>query len=367
MKQARTARLKILDHLNEIIDQPREELSEFAPRMVTFKVPTDKIGAVIGPGGSVIRGMIEEFGVTIDVSDDGTVVIGSPDQFNADKTKEQIDLLTREVEVGATYKGKAVRLMPFGAFVQILPGKDGLVHISELSDHRVPDVESVVKIGDELEVMVINIDHMGRVDLSARAVIEQAKGIEPQFGSPRDRRGGSDRNGGGRERRDGGGGDFRGDRRSGGGRDRRDGDGGGGRERRDGGGGGDFRRERRPGGDGDFRRERRPGGDGDFRRERRPGGDGDFRRERRPGGDGDFRRERRGGGDGDFRRERRGGGDGDSRRERRPGGDGDFRRERRGGGDGDFRPQGDSHPRRRVGGGGGGGGYPRRDRSSDDR
>ena len=362
LEQARTARLKILDHLNEIIDQPREELSEFAPRMVTFKVPTDKIGAVIGPGGSVIRGMIEEFGVTIDVSDDGTVVIGSPDQVNADKTKEQIDLLTREVEVGATYKGKAVRLMPFGAFVQILPGKDGLVHISELSDHRVPDVESVVKIGDELEVMVINIDHMGRVDLSARAVIEQAKGIEPQFGSPRDRRGGSDRNGGGRERRDGGG-DFRGDRRSGGGRDRRDGDGGGGRERRD--GGGDFRRERRPGGDGDFRRERRPGGDGDFRRERRPGGDGDFRRERRPGGDGDFRRERRPGGDGDSRRERRPGGDGDSRRERRPGGDGDFRRERRGGGDGDFRPQGDSHPRRRVGGGGGG--YPRRDRSSDDR
>jgi polyribonucleotide nucleotidyltransferase len=299
LEQARTARLKILDHLNEIIDQPREELSEFAPRMVTFKVPTDKIGAVIGPGGSVIRGMIEEFGVTIDVSDDGTVVIGSPDQINADKTKEQIDLLTREVEVGATYKGKAVRLMPFGAFVQILPGKDGLVHISELSDHRVPDVESVVKIGDELEVMVINIDHMGRVDLSARAVIEQAKGIEPQFGSPRDRRGGSDRDGGGR------GGDFRGDRRSGGGR-----------ERRDGGGGGDFRRERRPGGDGDFRRERRGGGDGDFRRERRGGGDGDFRRERR-------------------------------------------------GGDGDFRPQGDSHPRRRVGGSGGG--YPRRDRSSDDR
>ena len=301
LEQARTARLKILDHLTETIDEPREDLSEFAPRMVTFKVPTDKIGAIIGPGGSVIRGMIEEFGVTIDVSDDGTVVIGSPDQINADKTKEQIDLLTREVEVGAVYKGKAVRLMPFGAFVQILPGKDGLVHISELSEHRVPDVESVVKIGDELEVMVINIDHMGRVDLSARAVIEKAKGIEPEFGSPRDRRGGSDRNGGGR------GGDFRGDRR--GGRDRRDGDGG--RDRRD--------------GDGGFRRDRR-GGD-------RRGG-----RDRRDGGD-------------DFRGERRGG------RERRDG-DGDFRRERSGGGD--FRPQRDSRPRRRVGGdGGGGGGYQR--------
>ena len=286
LEQARTARLKILEHLTETIDQPREELSEFAPRMITFKVPTDKIGAIIGPGGSVIRGMIEEFGVTIDVSDDGTVVIGSPDQVNADKTKEQIDLLTREVEVGAVYKGKAVRLMPFGAFVQILPGKDGLVHISELSEHRVPDVESVVKIGDELEVMVINIDHMGRVDLSARAVIEKAKGIEPEFGSPRDRRGGGDRNGGGR------GGDFRGERR--GGRDRRD-------------GGGDFRRERRGGG-GDFRRDRRGGG-GDFRRERRDGGDGEFRRERR-GGD-DFRQQREsrprrrvGGGDGGFRRGR---------------------------------------------------------------
>ncbi len=310
LEQARTARLKILDHLTETIDEPREELSEFAPRMVTFKVPTDKIGAIIGPGGSVIRGMIEEFGVTIDVSDDGTVVIGSPDQVNADKTKEQIDLLTREVEVGAVYKGKAVRLMPFGAFVQILPGKDGLVHISELSEHRVPDVESVVKIGDELEVMVINIDHMGRVDLSARAVIEKAKGIEPEFGSPRDRRGGGDRNGGGR------GGDFRGDRR--GGRDRRD-------------------------GDGDFRRERRGG---DFRGERRGG------RDRRGGGD-DFRRERR---DGDFRGDRRGG------RDRRDG-DGDFRRDRRGGGD--FRPQRESRPRRRVGGGDGG--HSRgRDRFSDD-
>ena len=288
LEQARTARLKILDHLTEIIDQPREELSEFAPRMVTFKVPTDKIGAIIGPGGSVIRGMIEEFGVTIDVSDDGTVVIGSPDQVNADKTKEQIDLLTREVEVGATYKGKAVRLMPFGVFVQILPGKDGLVHISELSEHRVPDVESVVKIGDELEVMVINIDHMGRVDLSARAVIEQAKGIEPEFGSPRDRRGGGDRNGGGR------GGDFRGDRR--GGRDRRDGDGDFRRDRR----GGDFRRDRR-GGD-DFRGDRRGGrdrrdGDGDFRRDRRGGGDYRQQRESRP-------RRRVGGGDGGHSRRR---------------------------------------------------------------
>ncbi len=239
LEQARTARLEILDHLVATIGEPRDDLSPFAPRMINLKVPTEKIGAIIGPGGSVIRGMIDEFGVTIDVSDDGTVVIGSPDQESADKAKEQISLLTREVEVGAKYSGKVVRIMPFGAFVQILPGKDGLVHISELTDHRVPDVESVVKIGDELEVMVINIDHMGRVDLSARAVIEQARGIEPEFGSPRDRRGG--------------GGDRGGDR-------------GGGR-------GGDFRQERRDRGGGGFRRERR-GGDGDYRRD---GRGGDFR------------------------------------------------------------------------------------------
>jgi polyribonucleotide nucleotidyltransferase len=120
-------------------------------------------------------------------------------------------MLTREVEVGSVYHGKVVRIMPFGAFVQILPGKDGLVHISELADHRVPDVESVVKIGDELDVMVINIDHMGRIDLSARALLEQQAGGEPRLGPPD--RGGRERNGDGARGdgggRRGGGGGFR--------------------------------------------------------------------------------------------------------------------------------------------------------------
>ncbi len=174
LEQARVARLAILDNMENTIASNRDDLSEFAPRMLSIKVPTDKIGAIIGPGGSVIRGMIEEFGVTIDVQDDGTVVVGSPDRENAEKAEAAINALTKDVEVGDKYTGRVVRIMPFGAFVQILPGKDGMVHISELAQHRVPDVESVVNIGDELEVMVINIDGMGRIDLSHRALLEES-------------------------------------------------------------------------------------------------------------------------------------------------------------------------------------------------
>jgi len=174
LEQARVARLAILDNMENTIGDSRDDLSEFAPRMLSIKVPTDKIGAIIGPGGSVIRGMIDEFGVTIDVQDDGTVVVGSPDRENAEKAEAAINALTKDVEVGDKYTGRVVRIMPFGAFVQILPGKDGMVHISELAQHRVPDVESVVNIGDELEVMVINIDGMGRIDLSHRALLEES-------------------------------------------------------------------------------------------------------------------------------------------------------------------------------------------------
>ena len=174
LEQARIARLQILDNMEKTISTTRDDLSEFAPRMLSLKIPTDKIGAIIGPGGSVIRGMIDEFGVTIDVQDDGTVVVGSPDRENAHKAEAAITALTKDVEIGDKYTGRVVRIMPFGAFVQILPGKDGMVHISELAQHRVPDVESVVSIGDELEVMVINIDGMGRIDLSHRALLEES-------------------------------------------------------------------------------------------------------------------------------------------------------------------------------------------------
>lgn len=174
LEQARIARMEILDNMAGTIADTRDDLSEYAPRMLSLKVPTDKIGAIIGPGGSVIRGMIDEFGVTIDVQDDGTVVVGSPDRDNAEKAEAAINALTKDVEVGDKYTGRVVRIMPFGAFVQILPGKDGMVHISELAQHRVPDVESVVSIGDQLEVMVINIDAMGRIDLSHRALLEES-------------------------------------------------------------------------------------------------------------------------------------------------------------------------------------------------
>ena len=174
LEQARIARLAILDNMENTISSTRDDLSEFAPRMLSLKVPTDKIGAIIGPGGSVIRGMIEEFGVTIDVQDDGTVVVGSSDRENAEKAEAAINALTKDVEVGDKYTGRVVRIMPFGAFVQILPGKDGMVHISELAQHRVPDVESVVNIGDELEVMVLNVDAMGKISLSHRALLEES-------------------------------------------------------------------------------------------------------------------------------------------------------------------------------------------------
>jgi polyribonucleotide nucleotidyltransferase len=238
LEQARIARLQILDNMEATIAATRDDLSEYAPRMLSLKIPTDKIGAIIGPGGSVIRGMIDEFGVTIDVQDDGTVVVGSPDRENAEKAEAAINALTKDVEVGDKYTGRVVRIMPFGAFVQILPGKDGMVHISELSQQRVPDVESVVSIGDQLEVMVINIDGMGRIDLSHRALLEESNegggGDSPQAESGNREDRGGDRGGRGGDR--GGRGGDRGGRggdRGGRGRDDRGGDRGPRRERRD--------------------------------------------------------------------------------------------------------------------------------------
>ena len=275
LEQARTARLEILKHMAGTLAAPRSDLSEFAPRMMSMTIPTDKIGALIGPGGSIIRGLIEEYGVSIDVNDDGIVIVGSPDKVNAEKAKIAIEMLTRNVEVGQVYKGKVVRIMPFGAFVQLIPGKDGLVHISELSNERVPDVESVVSIGDELEVMVIKVDHMGRVDLSARAVAEQSKA-----GEVKDDKGWNEKFER-RDRRDGDGGGDRGpgsDNRPGGG-DRPD-------DRRGGGGGGHDRRpqgRRDDTGDAGRRDESRPdaGGRDDRRGGRRPVGG--FDGERRVG------------------------------------------------------------------------------------
>jgi polyribonucleotide nucleotidyltransferase len=289
LEQARVARLAILDHMGRTISDSRDDLSEYAPRMLSLKIPTDKIGAIIGPGGSVIRGMIDEFGVTIDVQDDGTVVIGSPDRENAEKAENAINALTKDVEIGDTYTGRVVRIMPFGAFVQILPGKDGMVHISELAQHRVPDVESVVSIGDQLEVMVINIDGMGRIDLSHRALLEQSNegGGDDSDGAPREERHDSrdrdDRGARGTERGDRGDRGDRGPRGRGGDRGGRGGDRGGRGPRDRDRGTRDDRRERR-----DFGDERRgPRSDRDHDSAR-----GSDRGSRRPAGgyDGSGRR-----------------------------------------------------------------------------
>ncbi len=162
IKQAREAYTEILDKLRQTISTSRPELSPYAPRMYKMTIDPSKIGAVIGPGGKTIRSIIDEAKVTIDVENDGTVIIGSPSQEAAQKAIERIESLTREVEVGGVYTGKVTRLTNFGAFVEILPGKEGLVHISELADYHVAKVEDVVKVGDEIMVKVIEIDHLGQ-------------------------------------------------------------------------------------------------------------------------------------------------------------------------------------------------------------
>ncbi|MGH2544185.1 MAG: S1 RNA-binding domain-containing protein, partial [Ardenticatenaceae bacterium] len=171
LEQAREGREFILARLREAIAESREELSPYAPRMVRIQIPVAKIGTVIGPAGKTIRGIIEATGATVDIEDDGTVTVGSTDGESAKRAIGMIEDLTREVKVGDIYTGKVSRLMNFGAFVEILPGRDGLVHISELADYHVPSVEDVVQIGDEITVVVKEIDAMGRINLSRRALL----------------------------------------------------------------------------------------------------------------------------------------------------------------------------------------------------
>jgi len=175
LTQAREGRLFILDKMEAVINAPRSEVSRFAPRITSIKINPDKIRDIIGPGGKMIRKITEETKTTIDVQDDGTVNIGSNNAENTQKAIDWVKSLTREVEAGEIYTGKVTRIMPFGAFVEILPGKEGLVHISELANYRVPTVEDVVKIGDEIQVLVTEIDRMGRVNLSRRALLEPAE------------------------------------------------------------------------------------------------------------------------------------------------------------------------------------------------
>ena len=197
LEQARAARLHILGKMTEVISASREELSPYAPRITTLKIPVDKIRDVIGSGGKVIRQITAETGTQINVEDDGTIQIAATSGEAAQKAIRWIEGLTKDVEVGKEYLGKVTRIMNFGAFVEILPGKEGLVHISQLADYRVPRVEDVVSIGDELMVVVTEIDRMGRVNLSRRAAMERhmAKaGVGAGAGAPAGGDGSGDRN-----------------------------------------------------------------------------------------------------------------------------------------------------------------------------
>jgi len=172
LARAREARLFILEKMLEVIPEPRPELSPYAPRITIVKVDPEMIGAIIGPGGKTIRRIQEETGVKIDVEDDGSVYIASTDGPSAQRAKEMIEALVEKPEIGKIYTGKVVRIEDYGAFVEILPGQDGMVHISQLADYRVPSVKDVVRVGDEIMVMVIDIDQEGKIKLSRQAVLE---------------------------------------------------------------------------------------------------------------------------------------------------------------------------------------------------
>lgn len=174
LDQAKEGRLHVLEEMNKVLSQPREEISEFAPRIITMKISPSKIRDVIGKGGSTIRALSEETGATIDVSDDGIINIASVDKSGGEAAKERIKQITSDVEVGKIYQGQVVKLMDFGAFVNVLPGRDGLVHISQISHRRVNQVSDVLKEGDVVKVKVLEVDKQGRIRLSMKAIDEAA-------------------------------------------------------------------------------------------------------------------------------------------------------------------------------------------------
>ncbi len=174
LEQAREGRLHILNKMAEAIATPRGEMSEYAPRIISFKIDPEKIRDVIGKGGTTIRALTEETGTTIDIADDGMVKIASVDNAAAQEARRRIEQITADVEVGQVYEGRVARLMDFGAFVNILPGKDGLVHISQISDERVENVSDKLKEGDRVRVKVLEVDKQGRIRLSMKAVSQEA-------------------------------------------------------------------------------------------------------------------------------------------------------------------------------------------------
>jgi len=207
LEQAHTARMSIMEKMLAVLPESRPELKEHAPRIITVKIPVDKIGALIGPGGKNIRALQEETGVTIDVQEDGTVYIASTSAAGAKIAQERVAGLGENAVIGNIYTGKVVRIADFGAFVEILPGMDGLVHISQLASERVNKVEDVVNMGDEITVMVTDVDGQGKIRLSRQAVLEGWTAAEarekdgprrssgPRPGGDRGGRGGGDRGG----------------------------------------------------------------------------------------------------------------------------------------------------------------------------
>jgi polyribonucleotide nucleotidyltransferase len=170
--QAKEARLAVLEKMREALTQPRGELSSYAPRIDIIKVNPEKIGELIGPGGKTIKKIIASTGASIDIQDDGSVLVASTDANKSEEAMRMIKAIVEDIEVGRIYIGKVKRIVAFGAFCEIAPGKDGLVHVSELADHFVKNVEEVVKVGDEIKVKVIGIDELGRINLSKKQAEE---------------------------------------------------------------------------------------------------------------------------------------------------------------------------------------------------
>ncbi len=170
LAQAQQARLHILAEMNKVIDHSRTDMSEYAPRIISFRIDPEKIRDVIGKGGATIRGITEETGASIDIDDDGTIRVASVDKAASDEARKRIELITADVEVGKIYEGKVAKLMDFGAFVTILPGRDGLVHISQISEERVQNVSDKLSEGDVIKVKVLEVDKQGRIRLSMKAI-----------------------------------------------------------------------------------------------------------------------------------------------------------------------------------------------------
>ena len=201
LEQARQGRMHIMEKMLEVLPEAREELSPYAPRILTVNVDPEKIGKIIGPGGKTVRALQERYEVKIDIDDDGSVFISGQNGPAAEEARREIESLTEEVEIGKIYTGQVVRVEAYGAFVNLLPGVDGLVHISQLADYRVNTVEEIANVGDELTTMVIDVDPAGKIRLSRQAVLEGWSAEEA-----RDRDRGGRRGGGGGERGGGGGG-----------------------------------------------------------------------------------------------------------------------------------------------------------------